>query len=145
GIIGYDFGMFRAETEVSFRRAEESEYTVPGTVYDNSRVGGGAESLSFMLNGLVDFGPDDGFQGFIGGGVGVARTKIAAIVNPLFPDHSVTDTDTRFAWQLLAGVRAPLNDKIDIGLKYRFFNQYHIDLVGDDGRDARTRFRSHSL
>ena len=26
-----------------------------------------------MVNGLLDFGPDDGLQGFVGGGAGVAR------------------------------------------------------------------------
>ena len=28
-----------------------------------------------MLNGMLDFGDDDGIQGFVGGGVGVARVK----------------------------------------------------------------------
>jgi opacity protein-like surface antigen len=28
-----------------------------------------------MLNGMLDFGDDDGISGFVGGGVGMARVK----------------------------------------------------------------------
>ncbi|MES2303828.1 MAG: flagellar motor protein MotB, partial [Pseudomonadota bacterium] len=76
GVVGYDFGGFRLESEVSYRRAEESSYDAVRFVYPESTVGGGAEALSFMVNGLLDFGPDDGIQGFVGGGVGVSRAKI---------------------------------------------------------------------
>ena len=59
--LGYDFGAFRLETEASYRQA------------NMKYVPGDASNLSFMVNGLLDFGPDDGIQGFVGGGVGVAR------------------------------------------------------------------------
>ena len=49
----------------------------------------------------------------------------------------VNDSDTGFAWQALAGVRAPLNDRIDVGLKYRFFNANSVDLVDTGGRALR--------
>src|SRR3546814_4524983 len=68
-----------------------------------------------MLNGLLDFGPDDGLQGFVGGGVGVSRGKLA--------NDLVNDSDTGFAWQAIAGVRYPLTTNVDVSLKYRFFNQ----------------------
>src|SRR3546814_7773564 len=55
------------------------------------------------------------------------------------------DSDTGFAWQAIAGVRAPLSDNIDVGLKYRFFNADNLDLVDQAGRDVSTRFRSHSI
>ena len=122
GQIGYDFGAFRLETEVAYKRAE-----VDGGSDD-------ATSLSFMVNGLLDFGPDDGLQGFVGGGAGVARTKFSGL-----------DSDTGFAWQAIAGIRAPLTDHWDVSVKYRFYNHGNIDLVVPDGTAASTRFRSHSL
>lgn len=143
GVVGYDFGPFRLETEVSYRRAEEAGYSDNTVSLGDDNVGGGTEALSFMLNGLVDFGPDDGLQGFVGGGVGVGRVKVA-VLTP-FPGLDVDDSDSGFAWQVLAGVRAPLSDKIDIGLRYRFYNQYGNDLVAGDGTDAKVGFRSHSL
>ena len=57
----------------------------------------------------------------------------------------LADSDTGLAWQALAGVRAPISDSWDVGLKYRFFNAPNVDLVDRLGRDVSTRFRSHSL
>ncbi|MBC2670860.1 outer membrane beta-barrel protein, partial [Novosphingobium piscinae] len=137
GIVGYDFGGFRLEAEASFRRVEEANFTTATQSFTNAQVGGGAEALSFMANGLLDFGPDNGLQGFIGGGVGVGRVKNAVLtaVNAV----NVNDSDTGLAWQALAGVRAPVTDHVDIGLKYRFYNQNGNDLVNNAGRNVRTR------
>ncbi len=56
--IGYDFGGFRLEAEAAYKRAKiDLDKTGGG-------FGGAASALSFMLNGLLDFGPDDGLQGF---------------------------------------------------------------------------------
>ena len=134
--IGYDFGGFRLEAEAAYKRAEVD--------LTKSGFGGSASALSFMVNGLLDFGPDDGLQGFVGGGVGVSRGKLA--------NDLVNDTDTGFAWQAIAGVRYPLTSHIDVSLKYRFFNQDDIKLTpafttvgGPAGSSVDTRLRTHSL
>ena len=153
GLVGYDFGGFRLEAEVSYREAdlENTQISALGIPVNAGtlplRTGsfatsGDANALSFMVNGLLDFGDDDGIQGFVGGGVGVARVDIQnTLASPSFLD----DSDTGFAWQALAGVRAPLSDSWDVGLKYRFFNADKVGLVDRLGRDVDTRFRSHSL
>jgi len=157
GTIGYDFGAFRAEAEVGYRQADISSYTStlntpvirangttvplpPGTY---NYAGGRTSALSFMVNGLLDFGDDDGLQGFVGGGVGVARVQGKYGLNT-FQDL-IDDSDTVFAWQVLAGVRAPLTDNIDVSLKYRFFNADNVRLVDVSGRNFDGRFRSHSI
>lgn len=136
GVIGYDFGGFRLEAEAAYKRAKVD--------LDKSGFGGAASALSFMLNGMLDFGPDDGLQGFVGGGVGVSRGKLATDI--------VNDSDTGFAWQAIAGVRYPLTDNIDVSLKYRYFNQDDIKLVsafntigGPAGATVDTKLRTHSL
>jgi OOP family OmpA-OmpF porin len=154
GVVGYDFGGFRLESEVSYREADLERTNVSAAgipvsagVSPPLRTGsftsaGDANVLSFMVNGLLDFGDDDGLQGFVGGGVGVARVDVHNIISaPAW----LADTDTGFAWQALAGVRAPLSDSWDVGLKYRFFNADKVDLVDVRGRDVQTRFRSHSI
>src|SRR3546814_13336971 len=90
-----------------------------------------------MVNGLLDFGDDDGLQGFVGGGAGVARVSVEPVLAGPFLD----DSDTGFAWQAIAGVRAPLSDSIDVGLKYRFFNAANLDLVDQTGRGVSSRFQ----
>ena len=89
GFVGYDFGAFRLEAEASYRRADASDFTAGSSgVLTNGIIRpagtyaarGYMDSLAFMLNGMLDFGPDDGLQGFVGGGAGVARTGINAIL-----------------------------------------------------------------
>ncbi len=154
GLVGYDFGPFRLESEASYREADISALSVgPIGVADgpsgNSGAGlfpaiGDVNALSFMLNGLLDFGEDDGLQGFIGGGVGVARLDANATISASSPG-AFDDSDSGFAYQALAGIRAPLSDSWDVGLRYRFFTAPGVDLVDTLGRDLGTRFRSHSL
>jgi len=152
-VVGYDFGGFRLEAETSYREADLRSFassvsgipsgagaglSTPGL----KATGGDTNALSFMVNGMLDFGEDDGLQGFVGGGVGVARVDVHQIfAAPAWLD----DSDTGLAWQAIAGVRAPLSDSWDVGLKYRFFNAPNVDLVDRLGRDVSTRFRSHSL
>jgi OmpA-OmpF porin, OOP family len=155
GIIGYDFGAFRMEAEVGYKQAQVDGYTSStttrrGTGFANAPAGsykgaaGQTSALSFMLNGLLDFGDDDGLNGFIGGGAGVARVKHSKYsINPA--GNFLDDSDTGFAYQALAGIRAPLTDNIDVGLKYRFFNVDGVDTVDLLGRANRGRFRSHSI
>ena len=157
GVIGYDLGRFRLEAEVAYKAATIDSYRStlttpvlnaqgrpagisPGTF---DYAGGRSSALSFMVNGLVDFGDDDGVQGFVGGGVGVARVKERAQLNTL--QNFLDDSDTVFAYQGLAGVRAPITRHIDVSLKYRFFTADKLKLVDVSGRSFNGRFRTHSL
>ena len=157
--VGHDFGAFRLEAEASYRAASLEELQAgtvglqagnpaggAGTSFFNSTLPASGEfnALSFMLNGLFDFGPDDGIQGFFGGGIGVARVDLdgtAALSGP----GAYDDSDTGLAWQLLAGIRAPLSDSWDVGLRYRYFNATGVDLVDTRGFDLNTDVSSHSL
>jgi outer membrane protein OmpA-like peptidoglycan-associated protein/opacity protein-like surface antigen len=156
GIVGYDFGFIRLEAEGSYRDADLKTIQVLGapgvatvgtasTITGTYPAGGDASVLSFMVNAMADFGPDDGLQGFVGGGVGVARTKFNGSTIQLSGPGFIDDSDSGFAWQLLAGVRAPLTDNIDVGLKYRYFNTSNLDLVDSRGNDVQTKWKSHSL
>jgi opacity protein-like surface antigen len=150
--VGYDLGQFRIESEVAYKRATvddiDSSIAIPPvfpTAFTGVPAGGGSTSaLSFMVNGMLDFGDDDGISGFVGGGIGVARVDYNNIRT--FSNHDVIDdSDTRFAWQVVAGVRQAITDNIDITLRYRFFNADNIRTVDFRGFDSDSRFRSHSL
>ena len=158
GIIGYDFGGFRLEAEVGYKEAGVKDYssttttgfrgTSGGTLVSAPAgnfplAGGKTSALSFMLNGMLDFGDDDGINGFVGGGVGVARVKADYGINRF--SSFVNDSDTGLAWQAIAGIRAPLSGNWDVGLKYRFFNAPNVDLLDINGRGVETRYRSHSI
>src|SRR4028118_143107 len=79
--VGYDLGGFRVEGEVAYKKADIEGFNtiirLPAEPvnFPNQRLntGGSTSALSFMLNGMLDFGDDDGISGFVGGGVGMAR------------------------------------------------------------------------
>ncbi|HET9353969.1 MAG TPA: outer membrane beta-barrel protein, partial [Sphingomicrobium sp.] len=105
-IGGYDFGGFRVEAEAGWKRAALDEATIDGRLFDGTTVTGDVDGkvrvLSAMVNGLLDFGDDDGWNGYIGGGVGVARVKYTIGQDDL---GDVSESDGTFAWQVIAGVR----------------------------------------
>jgi len=164
-IGGYDFGTFRLEGELAYKRASVDELGFSDDL-QNEQLGGffagdgHVRTISGMINGLVDFGDDDGWTGYIGAGVGIASVRYNAEVddvlfgtpgsplpNPPLTEFDLDDSDSGLAWQLLAGIRVPVSQQIDVGLKYRFFNtkQLHFNDVADEPFDLSGRWRSHSL
>ncbi|MBA4162454.1 MAG: hypothetical protein C0515_10365 [Novosphingobium sp.] len=156
GIVGYDLGRFRVEGEVSWRKTNAESLFSVVRIPDNTALSPTSPTGNFntvfskisagslMLNGLVDVGNDDSFQAFAGGGVGLAQVKGQYSINRLGPGW-IDDSSTGFAWQALAGVRYPVSNHIDMGLKYRFFNVGNVEWVDTGSRAVETRFRSHSL
>ena len=66
-IAGYDFGMFRAEAELGYKRSEHDEYDDGSGAFDRD---GRSSVYSLMANAMVDLGPDEGFQFYGGAGIG---------------------------------------------------------------------------
>jgi opacity protein-like surface antigen len=145
GILGYDFGAFRLEGELGYKRSKLDQFeidngdiaainaalnrpagvgdpTVPGlpalaaTDFDlNGRV----SVLSGMVNALADFGNEDGVSFYAGGGFGRAKVK------------AFSDSDSAWAWQLIAGMRYAISPNIDLGLKYRYFRTGNLNFADD--------------
>jgi OmpA-OmpF porin, OOP family len=156
---GYDMGAFRVELEGSYKRARAREVTstfrFPGeSTFTNPRVASGAvTSLSAMVNGMLDFGDDDGISAFVGGGAGLARVSVKDAA--VFANQAafMDDRDTRFAWQLLAGVRQAITPSVDVHVRYRFFNVPNLRLGATAAQgtaalavqETTSRLRTHSL
>lgn len=120
-IAGYDFGMFRLEGELGYKRTKLDELQYDQDFIDAYQtasgvdlssvdfdLGGHASVLSGMVNGLVDFDAG-GVRLYGGGGVGRASVK------------TLGDKDGAWAYQLIAGAGIPLRPNIEAGLKYRYF------------------------
>src|SRR5881227_2701969 len=93
---------------------------------NNFTASGRGSYLSGMINGLIDIGPADGFNGSIGVGIGEARAKYRA---GLFPAtvFDFTGSDSARAYQAIGEVRVPISSTIDVGLKYRHFETAKLD------------------
>jgi len=157
-VAGYDFGMFRLEAEGAYKHAGLDRFQLASASIaavndlgfdagdgnfpiDDSNV----RVLSGMINGLVDFNfGAPGFGGFVGAGVGIADVR--------FSSGGEESGDTKFAWQLLAGVRAPVSDNVDIGLKYKYLQTGTLKFSESDDFDGDVvnlqlsgKLRTHSV
>ena len=161
GLIGYDFGGFRAEAEAFYQDNNLDSINVtsvtPPLRQFNSRFGpvgpgvysgadGNVRILAFMANGLFDFGGKDrSLGGYIGGGAGVARVKLAKLQFVKYGAAFLDDSDTGFAWQILAGIYKPITKHVDLGLKYRFLNVQSVDTYTVNGLKTSSQIHSHSM
>jgi opacity protein-like surface antigen len=131
---GYDFGMFRVEGEVAYKssgvahtRLDEvllgnlTNEAHAGTSFTNQNYrfdGGNLHVLSGMVNAMLDFG-DDEWGGFAGVGGGLARVRV------------IGDSQSKFAWQAMAGIRHEISPNLDLSLKYRYFNTGKLNLANE--------------
>ena len=138
-IGGYDFGMFRLEGELGYKRSSLKHFTPEGffrTAVENALNPAGTTGTTFvfpdgtdipfnisnhvsvlsgMVNALLDFGGNEGAGGYIGAGIGRAHVK------------ELGDSDGAWAYQGIAGITVPISSHIDIGFKYRYFRTGHLD------------------
>ncbi len=88
------------------------------------KLDGSASALSFMLNGMLDFGDDDGISGFVGGGVGLRQGQ-ATTRSPGFIERRASCSTTATAaspGRSSPGFASAISDNADVTLRYRFFN-----------------------
>ena len=118
-IVGYDFGLFRLEGELGYKRAKHSGYEVAffdmgeqlsqeGPPTNNQVVNGvevdangNTRVWSLMLNGLFDFNVSERFALYAGGGVGYHNTRVKIDFDNGIESGSIKDSG--FAWQLIGG------------------------------------------
>ncbi len=130
-IGGYDFGMFRVEGELGYKRAKSDDFRLNPAFVDAYEAATGVtltdttfdldshtSVLSGMINGLVDFDAG-GVSIYGGGGFGRARVKLLG------------DSDGAWAYQGIAGVRVPVTSNVDVGVKYRYFRTGELNFNDD--------------
>jgi hypothetical protein len=109
---------------------------------------GDASVLSAMANVILDFGDENGItdsSAWCGYGSGRYRHRLLGHVpNTPVTGFGVDDDDTALAGQIIAGLRMPVSENMDAGLKYRYFNTQKLKF--SDGTDhLEGHWRSHSL
>jgi opacity protein-like surface antigen len=143
-IAGYDFGMFRAEAELGYKRSHHKDYALSGG--EDLDAGGRSSVYSLMANAMVDFGQDEGVNFYAGAGIGYAQ-----VIHSLREDggdDSFKIKDRGLAWQLIAGVRVAASQYFDVGVKYRYFNADNVNdrfIDDEDETGLESDYKSHSL
>ena len=113
------------EAEVSYRRNSADDTIVAGVSFNSLGIttDGYVSNVSLMVNAIAAYQiTETGFMPFIGGGAGVAFVN-ANVDNT---DGGVTlnlvdDSDTAFAYQLIAGVAYKFTPNLIVATEYRFF------------------------
>jgi opacity protein-like surface antigen len=123
--------------------------TVEGTAQVNTLYRGDVSAYVGLMNGYVDLFRWGGFTPYIGAGVGLARVKISDfttsstvtftdastgdVTKQTIPGSAASNSETNFAWALMAGTSYDLapDAKLDIG--YRYLNLGGGGGSGSDG------------
>lgn len=166
-VAGYDFGILRLEGELGHKRSSlgkaiDDDITGQFLSEVNDTIGlagtagevgvgdfqpsGSLKVNTVTANALLEVGLGHGITVSGGGGLGQSFARG-------FGGH-----DSAGTWQYIFGARYALNKKVDLGLKYKYFNSGFLSLEGDpetfvgaNGVDAlikpsmHGRFRSRNL
>ena len=129
-IAGYDFGFFRLEGELGYKRTRAHSPSVSGILLtdtntapisgvtsDSFSFGNRTTVLSGMVDALADYNLTPTVRVYGGGGAGRARVK------------SLGDRDDVWAYQLIAGASTAIGNNLELGIKYRYFqtDRLHFD------------------
>ena len=144
---GYDFGdHWRVELDA------DSLETSLGAISQTPSSKGSLLTESLMLNALYDFDAlGDRFEPYVGAGVGIVNGKgrftahdFPGVANELVRNPTcigartagqasscaISDSDSGFGWQLLAGMGMKLTDNLTWDTHYTFLNAPDLDLEG---------------
>jgi len=135
---GYAFDTgFRTELELAGR------WNDAGTV---GRASGSGDTTAFsgMVNVLYDVGIDNGaFTPYAGAGLGAALIDDSGISS--ISGSSISDDDTVFAYQAMAGVSYDLNDRWALTADYRYFGTGDVSLTTASSVAVDQEYASHSV
>jgi len=157
GTLGYDFGLFRSELQVNRAAANLNHVRLNSTeipIDDSGRPagnykdpGGATQVLSFLLNGLFDLGGDERTPWAVQAGFGVGLARIISKRWSLQDNGPIfqNDNPTAFAWQATAGVRRRLTERVDLTLKYRYFDVPTLKFFTMNANRIDGKLSSHSV
>lgn len=146
GAVGYDFGNWRSEFELSYRTnsVDVHNSSVAG---DLNGATGDLMAFAAMINAYYDFENESNYTPYLGAGVGWASldydgygvTGNANVVN---------DDDSVFAYQLMGGFDYQFSEHLKGIVEYRYFGTSDPEFttnVGATSNDTDTEFSSHAI
>lgn len=128
GEIGYAAGFFRIEAEIGHTANHSDHYSAISPIAITLPQSGKNSITRFMANAFVEL-PRGHWpvSPFIGAGIGAARAHATTFAAPArapgAPPSQILDVkDTRFAYQVMAGLSAPLTRHLALTAQYRWFD-----------------------
>src|SRR3954452_22525479 len=103
------------EGEVTYRENRLDKVKILGGHID---LGGDEHSWALMTNAYYNLHTGTAFTPYVGGGIGAAFLTISAKPQGA---ADFNDSETRFAYQAIAGVSYALTERVSLGIEYRYF------------------------
>ena len=179
GAIGCDYGSYRLEAEVGYQTNDFKsaiDYTdgvadnypsdAIGTLSASYPMRGDVSALTLMGNGYYDVDLGSKVELYATAGVGVAQVSCHDVNDTgswttngqsgytLSPnnDPGFNGHETTLAWQVGAGIAAPIADNVKLDLRYRYFatTDFTVADMGSHGNyfgtnSLNTNLSSHSV
>ena len=140
GAIGYDFGMFRTEFEISYRNNGLDILDVGGV---EAPLSGSITATSFLVNGIIDLENKSNLTPFIGVGIGAANLSIndAAVLGVVIVD----DSTTVFGYKVMTGIDYAFSPEFSLTADYTFFGTANPTFENVAGADFKSEYHSHNI
>lgn len=137
---GYKLGMPRLEGEIAYLKNNIDKSTLNGI--PATAVNGDTKTISFLVNGYLDFENKTRFTPFINLGLGFAKIDSNLTVGG---NRAYDDSGTVFAYQTGAGVGIVLSANWILDLKYGYFGTNDLELSDTSGNQFEFENSSHRL
>jgi opacity protein-like surface antigen len=136
GVLGYDFGNFRLDAEITYRDNDIDLIGLPAE--------GSTSALSYMINGYFDIPTSMALKPYLGGGIGYATVSINdANIPGVAP--IADDSDSVLAYQFSAGVGYEISRTTTLSLGYRYFATEDPEMIDAFGTPFTTEYQSHEF
>lgn len=129
--LGYDYGKYRYDVEVSYQ-----QFGIDSTEAEDNlakrATSGQSNVLTAMINGYYDFDSVNEVTPYIGLGVGLAHTTL----NNYYlveDDYSIEDYDVVFGGQVIAGLSYPIAKTIHTLVEYRYMHLQGARFIDEFG------------
>lgn len=119
GAFGLDFDLLRIEANVDYRRADIAKYASIAT-------NGDLQLVSYMVNGHLVAPVPYPVKPYLLGGVGFAT----AFVSNFAGSPSGKQSNTRFAYELGAGIGFEIKRNVTLDMNYRYLGTSDFDFSG---------------
>jgi outer membrane protein OmpA-like peptidoglycan-associated protein len=120
GTAGYkwDWGL-RTELELGWDQHDATAAVAfnPPVVFVKPAIGGGAETMSALVNFIYDYDLGNGWGVSLGGGVGVGSVNEYLHVGGF---KAVQGANANLEWQGIAGVNYAIDDNVELFADYRY-------------------------
>lgn len=137
GGLGYDFGMFRTEFEIGYRKNEfdQSDFIL----IDDADF----STTSFMVTGFFDIENKSDFTPYIGGGIGAAHFD--ADIDLIFGINAIDDSTTAFAYKAVGGISLEATNNFSIFTEYEYLSTVDAEIEDVLGNPYDVDLKNHAV